>query len=89
MPSTLSLSTAQRNTLLHYYRRHLDPAMRLRAHIILMLAEGYPWSVITLVLFCSACTINHCKHRFEAGGVEALFGRPRACLVNRLITGER
>jgi transposase len=50
--------------------------MRLRAHIILMLAEGHPWSLITAVLFCSASTIAHWKHCFEDGGVDALCGRP-------------
>lgn len=77
MPSTISLSPDQHSTLLGYYRRHPDPAMRLRAHIILMLAEGHPWSLITTTLFCSARTIAHWKHRFEGGGVDALFGRPR------------
>jgi transposase len=76
MPSTLCLTTAQRNTLLHYYRRHTDPAVRLRAHIILMLAEDQAWSLITATLFCSSRTIANAKRRFEDGGVQALFGRP-------------
>jgi putative transposase len=76
MPSSLSLRAAQRKTLLHYYRRHPDAATRLRAHIILMLAEGHSWSLIGSVLCCSARTIAKCKHRFENGGVEALVGRP-------------
>jgi hypothetical protein len=58
MPPVLPLRTAQRDTLLGYYRRHTDAAIRHRAHIILMLAEGYPWSLITSVLFCSESTIT-------------------------------
>ena len=77
MPSSLSLRVSQRNTLLDYYRRHPDPAMRLRAHIILMLADGYPRSLIGSVLYCSPSTIASCKHRFEDGGVNALVSRPR------------
>ena len=76
MPSSLSLRAAQRNTLLRYYRRHPNAATRLRAHIILMLAEGHPWSLIGSVLYCSARTIAKCKRRFEGGGIEALVGRP-------------
>jgi transposase len=51
--------------------------MRLRTHIILMLADGYPWSLIGSVLYCSSRTINHCRRRFESGGIEALADRPR------------
>ena len=76
MRSTLSLRADQRNTLLWYHRQHADAATRLRAHIILMLAEGHPWSLIGSVLYCSARTIAKCKRRFEGGGIEALVGRP-------------
>jgi transposase len=76
MPSSLTLRTAQRRTLLGYYRRHPDPAVRLRAHIILMLADGRPWDDIAHALFCSTRTIARWRGRFEAGGVDALFGRP-------------
>lgn len=67
MEPTLSLRTAQRNTLLDYYRHHADPAVRLRAHIILMLAAGHPWSLITAALFCSARTVACWKQRFQSG----------------------
>jgi transposase len=77
MDPTLSLRKAQRHTLLHYYRRHADPAVRLRAHIILLLAAGHPWSLITSTLFCSTRTVARWKERFERGGVAALLGRPR------------
>jgi hypothetical protein len=77
MPSSLSLRAAQRKTLLGYYRQPPDAATRLRAHIILMLADGHPWLLIRSVLYCSARTIASCKHRFEAGGVDAVVSRPR------------
>src|SRR5215471_17904250 len=77
MPSHLFLRPAERRTLLRYYRRHPNPEIRLRAHIILMLADGYAWTVIRSVLYCSPDTINHWRHRFKSGGVEALSDRKR------------
>lgn len=77
MPSSLFVKAAQRKTLLHYYRRHSDPAVRQRAHIILMLADGHSWALIASVLFCSTRTIDRWKRRFEDGGLGALLGRPR------------
>jgi transposase len=59
------------------YRRSPDPALRLRAHIILLLSEGYAWALITAVLFCSSATIATWKKRFEEGGVEGLHGQAR------------
>src|SRR5262245_45879441 len=77
MAPPLSLRAAQRNTLLRYYRRHPDAETRLRAHIILMLTEGHPWSLIESILYCSSRTIASCKRRFEGGGVDALVSQPR------------
>jgi transposase len=76
MPSTLSLCTEDRKTLLRHVRAGDDPQLRLRAHIILLLADGYTWALITAVLFCSSRTVARWKRRFEHGGVEALLGRP-------------
>jgi transposase len=42
-----------------------------------MLADGYAWSAIGSVLYCSPDTINRWRHCFEGGGVEALAGRKR------------
>jgi transposase len=62
---------------LDYYRAHPDPAVRLRAHIILLLAQGYAWRVISGVLFCSSRTIARWKRRFEAERVPGLLGDAR------------
>ena len=78
MASALSVGSAQRKALLRLYRRHPDPAVRLRAHIILLLAEGHPWSLITSALFCSSRTIDCWKQRFEEDGLDALFGGRRS-----------
>jgi transposase len=76
MVISFSLKPAQRKSLLRCYRQHADPAVRQRAHLILLLADGHPWSLITSVLYCSPRTIALWKARFEDGGVDALIGRP-------------
>ena len=77
MSSSIALSPDERNTLLDYYRAHPDPALRLRAHIVLLLADGHTWALIAAVLFCSSRTIARWKRRFQDGRVEALLGLPQ------------
>ena len=71
------LPPAVRRDLLDLYRRTAEPDVRLRSHILLLLDAGYPWAIISGVLFCSASTIARWKRRFEADGTDAVFGRPR------------
>ena len=80
MSGSISLCTRDRNALLDLYRRTNDPQVRLRAHILLLLAEGYAWTLIAAVLFTSVSTINRWQQRFRAGGLEAVVGPrpPRA-----------
>lgn len=53
--------------------------MRLRAHILLLLAEGYSWAVIAGMLFCSTRTIARWKTRVESEGTHtALTSSPQA-----------
>jgi transposase len=73
---TIALCPDERKTLLDYLRKHPDPHLRLRAHIILLLADGSTWALITAVLFCSSRTIARWKGRFDEGRVPALLGRP-------------
>src|SRR5205809_6289533 len=74
---SIALSPGQRKRLLGLYRKEPDPLVRLRAHIILLLADGHAWSAICAVLFCSTATVARWKERFERGGVEALAGQGR------------
>jgi putative transposase len=83
----------ERRTLLDYLRKHPDPQLRLRAHIILLLADGRPWAAIGIYLYCSSRTIARWKQRFAQGRVPALLGHakgapPRlaACWVAVIIT---
>jgi putative transposase len=71
------LTPAARRDLLDHYRRPVEPDVRLRAHILLLLDDGLPWATIRAVLFCSLGTIGRWKARYEAGGVDAVYGRPR------------
>jgi transposase len=74
----ITLSTAERNTLLAYYRcPYHDSALRLRAHIVLLLADGYAWATIAAVLYCSSRTIARWQDRFAPGRLDALLGLPR------------
>jgi transposase len=72
MEASIVLRGGQRNALLGLYRQHPDSAVRLRAHIILLLAEGLTWSLIAAVLFCSSATIARWQKAFLSGGVQAL-----------------
>jgi len=73
----LRVEESQRKVLLNLYRKSPDPAVRLRAHIVLLLAEGYAWATIAAVLFCSTATIARWRERFEQGGVDVLSDEPR------------
>jgi putative transposase len=74
---SISLTDEERNDLLDLYRREPDPRVRLRAHIILLLAAGHTWALITDVLFTSTQTIDRWQKRFAEGRVGALLGDGR------------
>jgi putative transposase len=75
--NSITLHAEERKALLDHLRKQPDPQRRLRAHIILLLADGYTWTLIGAVLFCSSRTIARWKDRFEQGRVEALLGLPK------------
>jgi transposase len=77
MPKTFSLTAKQRGELLDIYRKDSDPEVRSRAHILLLLGEGYAWDTIEAVLFCSSRTVDRWLKRFRAEGVAGLTGRKR------------
>jgi transposase len=72
MKGSIRLSAQGRNVLLHELRRGTEPALRLRAHILLLLHEGWDWNTIVAVLFTSTSTINRWRQRYLAGGVSAV-----------------
>src|SRR5437764_6281692 len=76
MSCTISLSAEQRKALLDLYRHSSDSAVTHRAHLLLLLADGFPWATITAVLFTSPSTIARWLQRYQEAGLEALLGRP-------------
>jgi hypothetical protein len=66
-----------RDALLDHYRRSADPQARLRAHVLLLLADGHPWVTTSAVLFCSLSTISQWMLRYEREGVDAVLARWR------------
>jgi putative transposase len=77
MHPSIVLLPSPRYTLLDYYRAHPDPALRLHAHIILLLADGRSWDNISAVLYCSTATISRWQQRFLDGGIPALVNQTR------------
>lgn len=77
MDGTIAPGRKERKELLAIYRRHPDPAVRLRAQIILLLADGHSWSLIVSVLYCSTRTIARWQKRYFEGGIEALVDERR------------
>jgi transposase len=77
MDGSIRLSAQERKMLLMHYRKAADPAVRLRAHILLLLADEHSWSTVAAMLFTSPSTIARWKLRFEQDGVEAILGSAR------------
>ena len=81
MAVSISLRPAERNTLLRHYRHATRPDWRLRAHVLLLLADGWAWATIAALLYTSSSTIARWQSRFLQGGLAAVFeaGPPRRC----------
>src|SRR5215813_3981679 len=79
MDSHLRITARERQVLLEQYRKGVHTRVRLRAHILLLLAQGYSWATIAAVLFCSTHTIARWKSRVETDGLgAALASLPQA-----------
>src|SRR3954471_18739451 len=74
MTRSVTLDPAQRQALLHRYRKDPDPEVRFRAHLLLLLADGHTWATVATLLFCSSRTIDRWVKRFHAEGVDAVAG---------------
>jgi hypothetical protein len=94
MHATIALSADERKALLDLYRHPCDPAVGRRAHILLLLGEGYPWDTIAAVLFTSASTpqdppAHAVDHRSVAAhqGLEDRRAAPGEVLLDELPVG--
>jgi transposase len=79
MDGSIGLSATQRKILCREARRGADADVRLRCHIVLLLADGWAWTTIGAVLFTSTATINRWRKRYLAEGLDGILGssRPR------------
>jgi transposase len=77
MDGSIVLRPGQRKRLLEVYRNGTEPDLRLRAHILLLLAANQPWLSISVMLFCSTATIARWSKRFQQGGLEAVLESSR------------
>src|SRR5262245_48539591 len=75
MSSTISLAPQERKALLHLYRQATTSTVAHRAHILLLLDDGYAWDTIATVLYTSASTIARWPRRFQIDGLQALGGQ--------------
>lgn len=55
---SITLTADECATLLDHLRRHPDPQLRQRAHILLLLADGYTWALIGAVLYCGGSCMS-------------------------------
>jgi transposase len=86
MTSSIVLSPDERKTLLLWYRATPDPQLRLRSHLVLLLADGWAWRDIAAGLYCSSETIARWQDRFDRYRLAGLRGdapgrRPRFAAV--------
>jgi putative transposase len=72
----LRITARERQALLEQYRKGANERVRLRAHLLLLLADGYSWALIVGVLYCSTRTIARWKRRVEEEGIQAALGTP-------------
>ena len=77
MNASIVLQPTDRQELLDLYRKHADPEVRFRAHLLLLLADGHSWQQVGSVLYCSSRTIDRWVKRFQHDGIEGLAGRKR------------
>src|SRR5437868_5691806 len=82
MQSSIQFVGKQRKMLLQYYRSHEQPEIRLRAHIVLLLADGYSWAMCARLpsenrrLHVCAATVRRWLRRAAPAG-----RRPRPVLT--------
>jgi hypothetical protein len=77
VPPSVRLHAEERKRLLDHYRRDPDPAVRLRAHLLLLLDDGLPGATIATLLYSSSSTLRRWRRRLTCGGVAVVLGPPR------------
>lgn len=74
--STFTVNSSQREELAARMRSRTLPSEDVRrARLILMLADGEPFTAIQVALRCNRSYISRWKQRFQANGLSALYSR--------------
>ena len=68
MDGSICMSGEERNILLKAYRSGNNARAARRAHIVLLLAEGWSYREVRGIAFCSYDLIVECAHRFRDKG---------------------
>lgn len=76
MDGSIRLSSKERKALLEWRKTGETHEQRLRAHLLLLLADGWAWATIIGVLYTSSSTINRWRQRFLEGGLAAVIETP-------------
>jgi hypothetical protein len=72
MDGSIELSTYQRKVLLAAYRWGKDVRAARRAHIVLLVAEGWSYREVRAITFASFDLIRDCVLSFQQGRSAAL-----------------
>jgi putative transposase len=76
MDGSIRLRPDERKTLLEIAKTATAHEQRLRAHLLLLLDDGWEWTVIAAVLFTSSSTISRWQQRFFSGGLAVVIDAP-------------
>jgi transposase len=91
MEGSITLSAEQRKTLLHFLRYANDVRLSRRAHVVLLLADGYSHRDIRAVAYVSFDFVADCVRRFREGSMESLCTiapkRPEPSRLEGLLAG--
>ena len=74
MDASIRLSEEQRKELLTAYRYGKDARVSRRAHIVLLLAEGWTHREVRAITFASFDLIQDCVRGFQEGGIATALG---------------
>ena len=72
MEGSIELSAEQRKVLLAAYRCGKDARTARRAHIVLLVAEGWSYREVRAIAFASYDLIRDCVRDFQEGGTIAV-----------------
>ena len=78
MEGSIELSAEQRKVLLAAYRSGKDARTARRAHIVLLVAEGWSYREVRAIAFASYDLIGDCVQDFREGGTAAVLKEDQA-----------